>query len=176
MAGLTFDAGFEPDHFIRIEVGGGFGGVRFGDLIDNTGGDIHTFGGPGDLPLANVVGGFGTTYGWDNSNTAGVEGGNGLAANDPFSADTGWEFEISLLDAFGDAGISSVGFAAFVSNGDAGFLSNQVLPGIGGGDNLGGPGGVNFNNIDGDQFATIVPEPAALSLLGLGAVMLLRRR
>lgn len=174
MAGLTFDAGFEPDHGIRIEVGGGFLGIRYFDLIDNVGGDISTGGGSGDLPTGPVAGNLGVTWGWDNSNALGVEGGNGLAVNDPFTADTGWEFQISLLDFFGDAGITEVGVSMFISNGDGGFLSNQVLPGIGGGGNLGGPSGIDFNNIAGDQFA-VIPEPASLLLLGLAGLMLRRR-
>jgi hypothetical protein len=175
MAGLTFDSGFEPDHAIRIEVGSGFLGIRYADLIDNVGGDISTSGGgPGDLPTGPVAGALGVNWGWDNGNALGVEGGTGLAANDPFTADTGWEFEISLLDFFADGGISQVGIATYISNGDGTFLSNQVLPGIGGGDNLGGGAGVNFNNIPGDQYA-VIPEPMSLMLLGLGLVIVRRR-
>ncbi len=175
MAGLTFDSGFEPDHGLRFEVGGGFLGVRYFDLIDNVGGDISTGGGTGDLPTGPVAGALGVTWGWDNGNALGVEGGTGPALNDPFTADTGWELQMSLLDFFGDAGIGQVGVAAFISSGDGTFLANQVLPGIGGGGNLGAPADVDFASIAGDQFA-VIPEPLSVLSLGLGALMLLRRR
>jgi len=172
LAGLTFDNGFEPDHGMRIEIGGGFHAIRQFDLIDNTAGDIVTGGGPGDLPLNAVAGGFGTTVGWDNSNVLGVDG---ASAANAATATTGWEFAIDLNSFFG-ALPSSIGVTAIISNDSGNFLSNQVLPGIGGGGNLADPTVVDFNNIAGDQFATIVPEPATLSLLGLGAIALIRRR
>ncbi len=172
LAGLTFDNGFEPDHGIRIEIGGGFYAIRQFDLLDNTAGDIATGGGPGDLPLNAVAGGFGTTVGWDNSNVLGVDG---ASAANAATATKGWEFAIDLNSFFGTL-TNSIGVSAFVSNDGGSFLSNQVLPGIGGGPNLEGPANVNFNNIPGNQFATIVPEPATLSLLGLGAIALIRRR
>jgi hypothetical protein len=173
MAGLTFDAGFEPDHGIRLEIGGGFLGIRGFDLIDNTGGDIWTTGGgPADLPLATGLGGFGTTSGWDNSNSLGVTDSDASGAA---TATTGLEFSIDMTAFFG-ATPGSVGVSVFISNGDGGFLSNQVLPGIGGLGNLAGGAGVNFNNIPGNQFAVIVPEPATMALLGLGGLLVIRRR
>ncbi len=171
MQGMTFDSGFEPDHGLRFEVGGGFLGIRYFDLIDNVGGDIFTAGGTGDLPLNNAAGALGVNIGWDNSNVLGVDGASAAGAA---TATTGWELAIDMAAFFGSAG--PVGVTAFVSSGDATFLSNQVLPGVGGAGNLAGPGNVNFNNIAGDQYATIVPEPATLSLLGLGAIALIRRR
>ncbi len=55
LAGLSF-GGPSMDHAIRLEVGGGFLGVRYADLIDNVGGDIFTAGGVGSLPLVNAAG------------------------------------------------------------------------------------------------------------------------
>lgn len=175
-AGMRFDAGFSPETALRFEVGDGFLGIRYADLASNVGGDILTAGGTGSLPLNNAVGNFGVTVGWDNTNGAGVDGGNGFIA-DPgvaLTADTGFELSIPL-NFLGEV-VDQVCIAAMISNGDGGFLSNQVLPGIGGGDNLGFPGAVDFHNIAGDQFACI-PEPTSLGLLLVGvAAGLIRRR
>lgn len=173
--GFTFDSGFEPDHGIRVEVGGGFFGVRGFDLIDNNGGDIWTGGGPGDLPLASGVGGFGVTTGWDNSNGAGVTDSDASGA---LTATTGWEFSIDMATFFGELP-SSVKVMAIVTSGDGSFASNQVLPGVGGLGNLGADAAFanrDFNAIAGDQFATIVPAPASAALLGLGGLAAVRRR
>ena len=173
--GYTFDAGFEPDHGMRVEVGGGFFGIRAFDLIDNTGGDVWTGGGPGDLPLAGAAGGFGVTTGWDNSNGAGVTGADASGA---LTATMGWEFSIDLLTFLGEVP-SSVKVMAIVTSGDGGFASNQVLPGVGGLGNLGGDAAFankDFNAIAGDQFAMIVPAPASAALLGLGGLAAARRR
>lgn len=168
--GYTFDAGFEPDHGIRIEVGGGFLGIRAFDLIDNTGGDIWTAGGPGDLPLVGAAGGFGVTTGWDNSNVDGVDGSSAAGA---LTATKGWEFEIDMATFFGSVP-SAVKVMAIVTNGDGGFSSNQVLPGIeNGGGNL--ASGVDFTQVAGTQYA-IIPAPGSLALLGLGGLAAARRR
>ncbi|MGP1271999.1 MAG: PEP-CTERM sorting domain-containing protein [Phycisphaerales bacterium] len=173
--GFTFDSGFEPDHGMRVEVGGGFLGIRAFDLIDNTGGDVWTAGGPGDLPLVGAAGGFGVTTGWDNSNGAGVTDSDASGA---LTATTGWEFEIDMAAFFGEVP-SSVKVMAIVTSGDGNFASNQVLPGVGGLGNLGGEAAFanrDFNAIAGDQFATIVPAPASAALLGLGGLAAARRR
>lgn len=167
MAGLSF-GGPTMDHAIRFEVGDGFYGIRYADLIDNVGGDVATGGGPGDLPLANVAGGQGVTVGWDNSNILGVDGATAATAA---TATTGIELDIDFATFFGTAP-RGTWITAIVTNGDAGFASNQVLPGIGGGDNLGGLNGVTIGSV-----FVPVPEPATATLamalaLGLG----LRRR
>ena len=170
-AGMTWDSGFTPDHGIRVEVGGSFLGIRQFDLIDNTGGDIWTAGGTASLPLVNAAGGFGVTTGWDNANAVGV---SDVSAAGALSATTGWEFSIDLATFFG-ATPSAVGIAAFVSNGGGDFLSNQVLPGIGGGGNLAGPATLDFNQIPGNQFA-VIPTPGTLALLGFSGLVTRRRR
>ncbi|MEO0511946.1 MAG: hypothetical protein AAF108_03510 [Planctomycetota bacterium] len=169
--GVTFDSGFEADHGIRIEVGDGFFGLNQFDLLDVTAGSIISGGGPAELPLSEGAGNFGTTVGWDNANGAGVSDSD---AADPLSSDSGWEFAIDLAAFFGDAGLSEIKATAFVSNGGGDFVSNQVLGGVGGADNL--AGSPDFSQIDGDQFVTIVPAPASAALLGLSGVLAGRRR
>ena len=163
LAGLTFTGGFTADHGIRMEIGNGFYGIRVFDLIDNSALDVTTGGGPGDLPFTSL-GGNGILVGWDNSNSLGVDGSSAAGAS---TATTGWEFAIDLATVFGEVP-SSVGIAAFVSNGGGDFLSNQVLPGIGGGGNLGSPSGAFIGSV------TAVPEPSTFALLaGFSAFILL---
>ena len=175
LAGMTFDAGFAPTHAIQFDVGMGFGSVRFADLVNNTGGDVWTFGGPGDLPLANSAGGFGVTFGWDNSNVLGV---TDMDASGALTATTGFEASIDLLTAFGVSSLSEVKISAMYGNAGLDFMSNQVLgeTGIGGAGNLGGGAGIDFNQFAGNQFATLIPAPASAALLGLGGLLAIRRR
>lgn len=177
LAGMTFDAGFAPDWAIRIEVGSGFYGINFADLQADTSGGIWGGGGFEDLPAANRAGGFGITHGWDNSNAAGV---TDVSAAGALTATTGLELSIDMATAFGDGSLTSLKVMAIYGNGDGGFMSNQVLPGIavgirGAPGNLGDPSFVNFGNIAGQQFVTI-PEPATVVLFGLGGLALIRRR
>lgn len=166
LAGLSF-GGATMDHGIRLEIGGGFYGLNQFDLIDNTAGSITSGGGPGDLPLANVVGAFGTTVGWDNTNGAGVTDTDGTTAA---TATTGWEFEIDMASFFGEVP-AGVRVSALIANGGADFLSNQVLPGAGGAGNLGSPGGVVLGS------ALIgIPEPTTAVLAALGLLAAARRR
>lgn len=174
MTGLRFDAGFSPSRGIRLEVGGGFLGVRGFTLNGAAGYDIFTAGGSGSLPLSNAAGANGVNLGWDNSNALGVDSGSAAAA---LSATQGWNFDIALASYFGNAGLSSVKVMAFITSGDAGFASNQFLGTLPAGyGNLGGLGNHDFNNDAGDQFFTIVPAPGTLSLLGLAGLAANRRR
>lgn len=168
LAGLSF-GGPRMDRALRFEVGGGFLGVRYADLIGNTGGDIHTAGGTGALPLVGVAGALGVTVGWDNSNIDGVDGGSAAGAA---TATTGIELEIDTTTFFGQA-ISGVNVAAFVTSGDATFLSNQFLPGIGGGGNLGSPNGQTIGTV---AIGDPIPEPSTLACLALAACGLAGRR
>jgi hypothetical protein len=177
LAGLTFDDGFTADHGLRIEVGDGFYGVNQFDLIGNTASTVVSGGGPGDLPLTRV-GTAGVFLGWDNSNVLGVD--DASAAN-AATATTGWEFEIDLESLLGAAPTQDIGVTGFVTSPDATFVSNQVIGGVGGADNLGAGGGINFNSIAGSQFVTIgvtaIPEPgSAVVLMAIGSIGFVTRR
>lgn len=169
LAGLMFDGGATMDHGIRFEVGGGFLAARFMDLIDNTASDIQIGGGSGDLPLSNA-GTSAIQLGWDNSNVLGVDDSSAAGAN---TATTGIELEIDLLQAFG-ATQGDIGITAIVTNDNGGFLSNQALPGIGGGGNIGSGNGQTL------PVAVVpgapVPEPTTVALCGLVGLALAARR
>lgn len=165
LAGLSFSGGFTADHGIRIEVGNGFWGINGFNTISNTAFSIASGGGFSDLPVS-ATGSGGVTVGWDNSNVLGVSDTSAATAN---TATTGWEFSIDMATFFG-ATPSEVGVTAFVANAGADFISNQVLPGIGGGGNLGTPSSATIDSV------LVVPEPSAALLGSLGLLGLLRRR
>lgn len=173
LAGTTFDNGFTADRGLRIEVGGGFLGINAFNVIDNSNVNIfNSNSGFGALPLSNA-GSNGVTFGWDNSNTQGVDGSS--AAN-ALSATTGWEFEIDITQFFGGL-TQDIGLAGFITSGDAQFVSNQVIGGLAGAGNLGAVD-PNFSAISGNQFVVFaIPEPssALLGLIGV-CVLGLRRR
>ena len=168
LAGLTFAGGATPDHGLRFEIGDGFHEINAFDLIDNTAFSVTSGGGPGDLPLSSVGSG-GYTLGWDNSNALGVTSATASTAD---TATTGFEISIDLLTAFG-ASLNSdnIGITALITSGDGSFVSNQILPGINRADNAGSANGLNVG-----VALVQVPEPASLALLGLGGLMILRRR
>jgi hypothetical protein len=163
LAGLGF-SGATMDHGLRVEIGGGFWGVNAFDLIDNSATSVASGGGAGDLPLS-ALSGAGVTFGWDNSNVLGVDD---VDASGAATATTGWEFSIDLAAFFGEVP-SSVNISAIVANDGGTFLSNQALPGIGGGGNLANPSQANLG------FVTI-PAPGATGLLALAGLAAARRR
>lgn len=173
MTGLRFDTGFNPSRGIRLEVGGGFLGVRGFTLDGAAGYDIFTAGGSGALPASSVGGVNGVSLGWDNSNALGVDSGDASGA---LTANTGWHFAIDMATYFGGV-TSEVRVMAFITSGDAGFASNQFLGSLPVGfGNLGNLGNTDLSQFPGDQFVTIVPAPGALALLSLGGLLARRRR
>jgi hypothetical protein len=190
-AGFTFDAGFAADYMI-IARNGSSGGDRF-DLdfttvgstsVVQTSGDI--FG--GTLEGVNAsVGASGIGVAFNNSNVAGIGGGDGGA--DPVAAaavQTGLELAIPL-SAIGNPGIGDIILiSAHINGSNHDYLSNQSLGGYLppqgnlGGDGIGGYNGtvgqLNMNDFAGLQyFAIVVPEPTSLAMLGLVGLAVLRR-
>ena len=181
LSGLTFDSGFTADHGLRFEIGSGFVGVNSFDLIDDTAVSVTSAGGPGDLPLVSAGTG-GILVGWDNSNILGVDD---ITAAGALTATTGIELQIDAASLFGAVPTQDIGIAGFITSSDAGFVSNQVIGGLGpGAANLGAGGGIDFSSITGNQFVTVnvptvaIPEPSSVALLGLvaGGAMSRRRR
>jgi hypothetical protein len=146
--------------------------------------------------VANNASGTALTQNLDfainDNNAAGVIGGTGAAnAANAAAVTTGMEFSIALVDLGNPAPGTTIYISAMINNGDHNFLSNQVLGGLpAGAGNLGGDGAgaftgslsaVNFNQFSGLQYFAVtvprvIPEPAGLTLLGLGAAVLLPRR
>jgi uncharacterized protein (TIGR03382 family) len=189
MTGLTFDAGFEADYHLILRRG--FAGSPTFDV------DYAVLGTPDFSFYPDVFGGasegagatgtganaFPIEIGYDNSNMAGIGGGDGAADQAAaLAVETGIEFSIDLADLGGPTGAFRV--MAFINGSNHDFASNQFLGGLTppqgnlGGDGMGNFTGVvdfDLNDFAGEQFF-IVPAPGTVSLLALGGLAGLRRR
>lgn len=185
--GLTFDAGFEADYVITMRNGSGTFDIDFATVGGGLGAFEaagNVFGGSDTGSNAAALPGAGIGVAFDNSNAAGILGGTGAAdASAAQAVQTGIELSIPLSAIGNPAGPFRV--SAMVNGSNHDFLSNQVLGGLPAGTgNLGGDGtgnftgtlgGVDFNQFAGDQYFT-VPEPTSLALVGLGGLLVARRR
>ena len=133
-----------------------YGPIRFVQTVPTQFGDNN----PSTNPVCPdpSIFGSGIRITIDNSNTAGVEGdGSGFApTGDPAAVTTGAEYRIPLSVIGSPTG--DIRISGFISSGDGGFLSNQVIGGLptdGTGSNLGEPRFADFSLIPGDQFVTV---------------------
>jgi hypothetical protein len=184
MTGMTFDNGFDPDYHLILRRGsskfdvdmGVLGTPTFSSFFDVFGGFDFGTGSTGTGP-ANASP---LMVAYDGSNTAGIGGNTGAAANQAaaLAVNTGVELGIDLADLGYTGG--NIRVMLLQNNQDHNFLSNQTLAGLPvGTGNLGSPASTqNFNNFAGDQFFTHVPEPTSIVMIALGglALVLARRR
>ena len=184
MAGLTFDAGFDPDYWLGCRgtlanfydpaslytlyawqaelLTGGAGG---GALLGTTGA-----GGPGVLSGGSNPGGILVTI--DNRNTAGVA--FTCNASSGAGVTTGVEWDLPLAAIGNPSGCVRV--CAVVAGGSAYAFYNQVLgPLPAGSCGLGVPSGVDFNLYAGDQFFTVCAEDTPVRTSSWGRLKTLYR-
>lgn len=181
MAGLTFDSTFEPEFWFSITGNGTDLFANAAELLSGGGGQGN-YVGQGTYASNGALSGGGA-YGAgiiatiNNSNTAGVAGGTGAANTAAAGAvNTGIEIGIPLSLLGNPTWGNGLKISAFINGGGHDFVSNQVLGGFPGGTgNLGDPTGVNFNNYAGNQYF-VVPEPASMIALTLGAFGLVARK
>jgi hypothetical protein len=152
--GLTFDKGFAPDFYLTMTAGGDPLATycNIAELQTKGGGAGLYVGSGGTGACCPLVAKNGIMVGFDNSNVAGVPGGSDLASGAGVMTGIEIKLPLALLDGYqgGDIKIS------VLLNGQGhDFLSNQILPGIGGGPNLAEPRLVNFDFVPGAQFAVI---------------------
>ncbi len=177
MAGLRLPTGFNASRYLTASGGNSpyamF--VNAADLLPGGGGSGGYLG-SNDGSGAALAGGnnpFGIMAAIDNSNTAGVSGGNGIDNSGAGAfVETGMEFAIPLA-ALGD-NLSTLRIVAFINGGGHDFMSNQVLGGIGGGNNIGEPQRADLSNVT--PMTIDVPTPGAAALMGLAGLVGLRRR
>lgn len=170
--GMKFDAGFNVDTIVSLNR---FNNDVYYDLID-VNANSGTYQGTHPISGGGTIG-IGPAF-FDNSNTAGVGGGTGLDNGSSASKGLELQFSNGVVN-------SNVKVMAMLTNNSNGFASNQVLGGIGGGNNLAwGPSGgsgsskIDFSTIQGDQCLLVnaVPEPGTMIALGAGLVAFARRR
>ncbi len=179
MNGLTFDSQFESDfHLIARRGSSKFdldfantGSMEYASYIDVFGGsdagrattgaaDESTYA-PGTDPSPIAVA-------YDHSNTAGVGGEAGLAADQEAAAAVTTGLELCIrLDDLGTP-IGALLICAFINNSEHDFASNQFLGGLPAGtNNLELPTVINLNDFAGDQFFTVPfpSEPTRITLV-----------
>lgn len=167
--GLTFDDGFLADFWLTFTGGAGAPDKKgvtpydtymsYAELLTGGGASgLSGFAGPGSFGAAGVLATDNLIeIAIDNSNTAGVTGGDQPEPDGGAGVSTGIEIAIPLA-VLGHVAGDDIRICAFVNGSGHDFLSNQVMGPILSGGNLGEPRFVNFADINGDQFAVVETE------------------
>ena len=180
--GLTFDAGFDADLWLDAACGNDPFELYVNYSVLETGGNpdaANGFGGPGSSGEAGAVSividektGTEIQAAIDNSNIDGVlaceeveEGIFDCTAGNGSGVLTGFEVKIPL-DVLGYTEGNSLKVVAFINNSDHFYVSNQVLPGVNGLNNLEYSRVVDFSQIDGQQYFEVVAGEGPSSCTG----------
>ncbi|MCW5936589.1 MAG: hypothetical protein KIT11_04705 [Fimbriimonadaceae bacterium] len=159
--GLTFDTALAADYWLGLTCGNSPLELyaNYSEVKAVANGGVGYYLGMGVQGNGTLNGGtnpFGIEATLDNSNTAGVPGGNGIDPGNGAGVTTGMEFRIPLAAIGNPTG--PIKLCIFVNGGGHDYLSNQVLSGLNGGDNLAEPRLADFSAINGEQWFTV---PAA---------------
>ena len=149
-----FDEEFSADLWFAVDCGGEqdfWFYARTAQVLTDGGGSGTDLGGAGSGYVIEALNGMQVAM--NNSNIAGVDSGTGLS--DGSGVSTGIEISIPLVRLEGYVKGTSIRASAFIANNDNSYMSNQVMGGIGGGDNLAESRNVMFSEIPGDQFVTV---------------------
>ena len=178
MNGSTFSPGFNANLMFTFTNNATVLSVDEAVLTGDSGtlsnlGSVALIGGVGNN---QNVGGSGIEVGFNNLNTAGVNGNSGTAANQGYANEVGTGLELGIpLSALGNP-TGSVEVLVDINGADFAYLSNQFFPGLPAGTgNLGaggayGPGGgiFNFGSYNG-EYLTVPVAPPALTVNGVDA-------
>jgi hypothetical protein len=150
--GLTFDTGFDADYWFSCTGGGegtysfyaNFGeiGTTNGQYLGTTSATVGTLTGSNDLGCMATL---------NNSNILGVGPGTGLASGAGVFTGIEWKIPLSLI---GNPS-GPIKICTFINGTGHDWVSNQSLPGIGGGGNFGEPRNMNFENVPGLQYIVV---------------------
>lgn len=154
--GLTFDSGFDADYWFSC-TGGGEGTYSFyanfgeigtlnGQYLGTTSATIGALTGSNDLGCMATI---------NNSNVFGVGAGTALGSGAGVLTGMEWKIPLSLI---GNP-IGGIKICTFINGGGHDWVSNQSLPGIGGGGNFGEPRNMNFANVPGLQYVVVPGLP-----------------
>jgi glycosidase len=180
MNGSTFSPGFNPNLMFTFTNSATILSVDEAVLSGSSGIESHL----GNVALIAGVGnnqnlgGSGIAVGFNNSNTAGVNGNSGTAANLPAADAVAIGLELGIpLSALGNP-TGSVQVLVDINGNNYVYLSNQFLPGLTiGTGNLGaggtgyGPGGgvFNFGTTTGEYVTVPASLPPVLTVNGINA-------
>jgi PEP-CTERM motif len=187
-AGFTFDNGFTADYMLILR-NGHDNGDKFDIDFATIGGGAAAFQSAGSVFGNSLTGtnasalpnGIGVAY--NNSNAAGVTGGNGPANQAAaLAVTTGFELAIPM-SVIGNPALKDIRISAMINNQGHNYLSNQFLGSLtpsqgnlgsdGNGNGTGNIGQINLNSTayaKGTQWFQFVPEPSTFVLAGLALV------
>ncbi len=161
MAGLTFDADFEPDYYITMNCGDSAGTYRFSGhfvTLPTSGGGVSTYLGSTDAAITGSGNSLGIQFAIQNGNASGVVAGCSPAVLLNNTSPTGVEIGVPL-SAIGNPG-GCIKVCAFINRPAHDFIFNQFMEPLPAGScDLGDPSTVSLASIAGDQFYVACEEP-----------------